>query len=111
MNSFAYAHLDESLATKLIAKAGLGDIDQKVRDGERLSEQDGIRLYETPHLTAVGLMAHRVRTKKHGRPSTWSSVTRSMPKPSASAKRIALKPKRAPSSVWARGPGTTPFWS
>lgn len=67
MNAFAYTHLDASLATKLIQQAGLGDIEQKVRDGERLSFEDGIRLYETPHLAAVGLLAHRVRTKKHGR--------------------------------------------
>ncbi len=67
MKTFAYAHLDESLAQKLIARAGLSDIDHKVRNGERLSFEDGVRLYETPHLSAVGLMAHRVRTAKHGR--------------------------------------------
>jgi aminodeoxyfutalosine synthase len=67
MKPFAYAHLDESLAQKLIARAGLSDIDHKVRNGERLSFEDGVRLYETPHLAAVGLMAHRVRTAKHGR--------------------------------------------
>ncbi|MFO1076758.1 MAG: aminofutalosine synthase MqnE [Planctomycetota bacterium] len=67
MTATAYAHLDESLAKKLIDRAGLGDIDAKVRDGERLSHEDGVRLYETPHLAAVGLMAHRVRIQKHGR--------------------------------------------
>jgi aminodeoxyfutalosine synthase len=67
MKTFAYAHLDESLAQKLIERAGLSDIDNKVRNGERLSFEDGVRLYETPHLSAVGLMAHRVRTAKHGR--------------------------------------------
>jgi len=65
--AWAHAHLDESLATKLIASAGLGDIDEKVRNGTRLSFEDGVRLYETPHLAAVGLMAHRVRTARHGR--------------------------------------------
>lgn len=65
--AWAHAHLDESLATKLIAGAGLGDIDEKVRNGTRLSFEDGVRLYETPHLAAVGLMAHRVRTARHGR--------------------------------------------
>jgi aminodeoxyfutalosine synthase len=67
MTSHAYAHLDEDLASRLIDRAGLGDIDSKVRAGERLSYDDGVRLYETPHLAAVGLMAHRVRTRKHGR--------------------------------------------
>ncbi len=67
MNDYRYAHLDESLATKLIERAGLGDIDAKVRNTERLSLADGVRLYETPHLAAVGLMAHRVRTRLHGK--------------------------------------------
>ncbi len=66
MNRFTYAHLDESLAARLIERAGLGDIDAKVRNGERLSFEDGVRLYETPHLAAVGLMAHRVRRQRHG---------------------------------------------
>src|SRR5262245_11174075 len=67
MNAFAYAHLDESLATRLIEHAGLGDIDRKVRSQQRLSFEDGVRLYETPHLPAVGLLAHRVRTRLHGK--------------------------------------------
>jgi aminodeoxyfutalosine synthase len=62
-----YATLDQDLAGKLISKAGLGDIDAKVQRGERLTFEDGVRLYETPHLAAVGLMAHRVRLQKHGR--------------------------------------------
>jgi aminodeoxyfutalosine synthase len=62
-----YTTLDQGLAGRLIAKAGLGDIDAKVQRGERLTVEDGVRLYETPHLAAVGLMAHRVRTQKHGR--------------------------------------------
>ena len=67
MNATAHAHLDESLATRLIAKAGLADIERKVRAGERLSFEDGVKLYESPHLAAVGLLAHRVRTARHGR--------------------------------------------
>jgi aminodeoxyfutalosine synthase len=62
-----YSHLDESLATRLIERAGLGDLDARVRAGGRLSFEDGVRLYETPHLAAVGLMAQRVRTRMHGR--------------------------------------------
>jgi len=67
MNDFAYAHLDEALATVLIERAGLGDIDAKVGNGTRLSFEDGVRLYQTPHLAAVGLMANRVRTARHGK--------------------------------------------
>ncbi|MEC7584187.1 MAG: radical SAM protein, partial [Planctomycetota bacterium] len=67
MNDFAYAHLDDSLASTLIERAGLGDIDAKVQSGTRLSFEDGVRLYQTPHLAAVGLMANRVRTAQHGK--------------------------------------------
>jgi len=67
MQNFSYAHLDDSLAQKLIDRAGLGDIDRRVRNGERLSLEDGVTLFKTPHLSAVGLMAHRVRTEKHGK--------------------------------------------
>ncbi|MFK7741846.1 MAG: aminofutalosine synthase MqnE [Planctomycetota bacterium] len=67
MQTFDYAHLDDSLAQKLIDRAGLGEIDRKVQNGERLSFDDGVTLYKTPHLSAVGLMAHRVRTRMHGK--------------------------------------------
>ena len=67
MQTHAYAHLDDSLAQKLIDRAGLGEIDRKVQAGERLSFEDGVALYQTPHLAAVGLMAHRVRTRMHGK--------------------------------------------
>ncbi|MEZ5964037.1 MAG: aminofutalosine synthase MqnE [Planctomycetota bacterium] len=61
-----YQHLDADLARDLVAKAGLGDLWDKVEAGERLSFDDGVRLYETRHLAAVGLMANRVRVRKHG---------------------------------------------
>ena len=38
----------------MIRQAGLGDILEKVRANERLSKEDGIRLYENPDLLAVG---------------------------------------------------------
>ncbi len=65
MNSFC-SHLDPDLTVQLIDRAGLGDVLAKLDAGERLSLQDGVRLYETPNLAAVGLMAHRVRTHMHG---------------------------------------------
>ena len=52
---------------RIIDAAGLGDIRAKVESGERLSFDDGVRLYETPALAAVGMLAHRVRLKRHGR--------------------------------------------
>ncbi len=65
MNS-SHSHLDPDLTVQLIDRAGLGDIHAKLDAGERPSLADGVRLYETPNLAAVGLMAHRVRTQMHG---------------------------------------------
>jgi aminodeoxyfutalosine synthase len=50
----------------LIKNAGLGDILEKVQDGERLSFADGIRLFESPDLLAIGYLANMVRERKNG---------------------------------------------
>jgi len=42
------------------------DIYRKVDEGQRLSFEDGMRLYETPNLNAVGYMANIVRERRHG---------------------------------------------
>jgi aminodeoxyfutalosine synthase len=49
-----------------IEQAGLGDILVKVNAAERLSQNDGRRLYECPDLLAVGWLANRVRERKNG---------------------------------------------
>lgn len=49
-----------------IEKAGLGDILEKITAGERLSCADGVRLYQSPHLLAVGYLANLVRERKNG---------------------------------------------
>ena len=49
-----YRPLDPELSNRLIDDAGLGAIREKVDAGERLSFDDGVTLYETPHLAAVG---------------------------------------------------------
>ena len=46
--------------------AGLGEIDDKLRAGERLTLDDGVRLFESPDLLAVGWLANREREKRHG---------------------------------------------
>ncbi len=48
-----------------IKKAGLGDILEKVQDGERLSIEDGIRLFQSPNLLAVGYLANIVRERQN----------------------------------------------
>ena len=44
----------------------LTDIFVKVRDGLRISVDDGVRLYQHPDLTAIGAMANLVRERLHG---------------------------------------------
>jgi aminodeoxyfutalosine synthase len=47
------------------AAAGIGDIAERVFAGERLSQEDGVRLYGAD-LHAVGALANWVRERKHG---------------------------------------------
>jgi aminodeoxyfutalosine synthase len=49
----------------LVKNAGLGDILDKVQDGERLSIEDGIRLFQSSDLMSVGYLANIVRERKN----------------------------------------------
>jgi aminodeoxyfutalosine synthase len=53
------------MLTRLQA-AGLADIAAKIDEGERLTLDDGVRLFECPDLHAVGWLANREREKRHG---------------------------------------------
>ncbi len=55
-----------ALTPERIVGADLMDIYQKVDQGERLSFEDGLRLYETPNLTGVGYLANIIREREHG---------------------------------------------
>lgn len=55
-----------ALRPESIVGPDLLDIYVKVERGERLNHEDGVRLYETPNLTAVGYMANLVRERRHG---------------------------------------------
>ncbi len=55
-----------SISAERIVGSDLLDVYRKVANGERLSFEDGVRLYKTPNLTAVGYMANIVREKLHG---------------------------------------------
>ena len=46
--------------------AGLADIDDKLRAAERLTFEDGVRLFACADLLAVGWLANREREKRHG---------------------------------------------
>src|SRR6187549_3418878 len=49
-----------------LASAGLTDIAAKLDASERLSLEDGVRLFEAPDLQLVGALANREREKRHG---------------------------------------------
>ena len=51
---------------ELVKKAGLGDILEKIKSQERISKDDGIRLYQSPDLLAVGYLANIVRQRLNG---------------------------------------------
>ena len=49
-----------------LVTAGLADIADKLDAGQRLTLEDGVRLFETPDLLAVGWLANREREQRHG---------------------------------------------
>jgi aminodeoxyfutalosine synthase len=49
-----------------VRTAGLEDIREKVEAGERLGPEEGLRLYESRSLPAVGGLANLVRERMHG---------------------------------------------
>jgi aminodeoxyfutalosine synthase len=49
-----------------LATAGLVDIADKLEAGLRLDLADGVRLFESPDLLAVGWLANRERERRHG---------------------------------------------
>jgi aminodeoxyfutalosine synthase len=49
-----------------LQEAGLADIADKVERGERLTFDDGVRLFNAPDLLAIGWMANRERERRHG---------------------------------------------
>jgi aminodeoxyfutalosine synthase len=50
----------------LISDQRLKPVAAKVLAGERLSQEDGVALYRSPDLLAVGWLANHVREKRHG---------------------------------------------
>jgi aminodeoxyfutalosine synthase len=54
------------VAELLITDQRLKIVAAKVLAGERLSQEDGVALYRSPDLLAVGWLANHVREKRHG---------------------------------------------
>ncbi|MES2644641.1 MAG: aminofutalosine synthase MqnE [Myxococcota bacterium] len=55
-----------STTRRAIDAAGLGPIREKLEAGVRLSVEDGIQLFHTPEVAAVGALANRVREQRWG---------------------------------------------
>jgi aminodeoxyfutalosine synthase len=51
--------------------AGLSDIYTKIQEGQRLSFDDGLRLYAAPDLNVLGYLANIVRERKNGNIAYW----------------------------------------
>src|SRR5262245_52607446 len=49
-----------------LAAAGLSEVDEKLRVGQRLDISDGVRLFDAPDLLTVGWLANRERERRHG---------------------------------------------
>jgi aminodeoxyfutalosine synthase len=49
-----------------VASAGLAEIAEKLDAGVRLDLADGVRLFDSPDLLALGWLANREREKRHG---------------------------------------------
>jgi aminodeoxyfutalosine synthase len=49
-----------------LARLGLADIDAKLQAAERLTFDDGVRLFDCPDTLALGWLANREREKRHG---------------------------------------------
>ena len=54
------------MSNLVISDRRLKPIAAKVLAGERLSQEDGVALYRSPDLLAVGWLANHVREKRHG---------------------------------------------
>lgn len=50
----------------MIAASGVGDVLRKALDGERLTVEDGVRLFESDDIAAMGAAAHEIRRRLNG---------------------------------------------
>lgn len=63
--------MSQNIWKRAVEAAGLSDIHDKVLAGERLSFEDGLRLYAAPQLNVVGYLANIVRERKNGNVAYW----------------------------------------
>jgi aminodeoxyfutalosine synthase len=63
----------ERPAKRPTANVDLSEVTEKVRAGERLSLEDGVKLFESSNLLAVGQLANEVRERLHGDVTYWNT--------------------------------------
>ncbi len=54
-----------------LISADLRDIAEKVKAGQRISEDDALRLFQAPDLNSLGILASEVRERKNGNHATY----------------------------------------
>jgi aminodeoxyfutalosine synthase len=59
------------LDSRWFERLGLASVSAKVQSGERLTVEDGERLFVCPDVNAVGALAHAVRSRLHGNLTTY----------------------------------------
>jgi aminodeoxyfutalosine synthase len=65
------SELDTDIARRWVQNSELADIYDKVVEGVRLSREDGLRLFSSDDLLAIGYLANLVRERLHGRKTYW----------------------------------------
>lgn len=55
-----------SVSVRTVDRAGLGAIREKLDAGQRLSFEDGVQLFKTDDVAAVGALANRERERRYG---------------------------------------------
>ena len=60
-----------NIARRWVERSDLGDIYEKIVAGQRLARKDGLRLYESQDLLAIGFLANLVRERLYGRKTYW----------------------------------------
>ena len=59
------------IAKRWVQKSELADIYDKVMADRRLSREDGLRLFQSNDLLAIGFLANLVRERFHGEKTYW----------------------------------------
>ena len=74
-NTGSFSNLSElsptGIAERWVQKSELADIYDKVMADRRLSREDGLRLFQSSDLLAIGFLANVVRERFHGEKTYW----------------------------------------